>query len=305
MENSIRVLIVDDERRFGQTTAEILGKRGFAVKAVTSGAEALDELAKNPVDVVVLDVKMPGLSGHETLREMRQRGIRAPALMLTGVASPESALEGLKDGVFDYLAKPCPVDLLAERIREAHARVAGVSEKEPRVRDLMLPLSAFGAVRSDQTVEEALSAMLEGFSHPLGSEAVQETAHRSILVAEPGGGVVGIVTFTDLLRGLRPLYMRLLKAQAPMTAAMHLEAPNYSGMFTIMARDLGTRMVSEIMSEAPPLIEADANLMGAATRMTEANLRRLLVAEHGKVVGVIREQELFFEIARTIRRHRQ
>ncbi len=77
---------------------------------------------------------------------------------------------------------------------------------------------------------------------------------------------------------------------------------SFSGMFTVMARDLAKKKVRELMSEAPPIIDATDNLMQATTRLLELKVRRLLVMEGGKAVGVIREQDLFFEIANIIRR---
>lgn len=301
MIESIRVLIVDDEERFRETTAVILERRGFEVKAVGSGIEALEEIKNDKIDVVVLDFEMPGMDGNEVLREIRKVRPDMAVLMLTGHGTRGSALEGLRDGLFDYLAKPCEVDFLAQKIREAHAREIGVSGKEPNVKQTMVPLASFASIRADQTVAHAVEAILEGFTHTLTTSTVQETVHRSILVLGREDSVVGIITFSDLLQGLQPPYMRLLAEKPPMADSIHLESPNFSGMFTIMARDLATKTVREIMPDAHPVIDAGANLMEAATKCLDMSLRRLLVTENDKIVGVIREQDLFFEMADIIR----
>jgi len=143
MNNAIRVLIVDDEERFRETTATILTKRGFAVQAVGSGIEAIDEIKKDDFDVVVLDVQMPGMDGNEALREITKIKPQLPVLMLTGQGTPASAREGLRDGLFDYLTKPCAIDLLAQKIREGFSSEAATPrrELEAALRRIALPRS--------------------------------------------------------------------------------------------------------------------------------------------------------------------
>ena len=102
----IRVLIVDDEVEFLETLVKRLRKRNLAVDGVTSGEAALELLKASPVDVVLLDVKMPGMSGLDTLREIRKGHNLIEVIMLTGHASVEAALEGMAVGAFDYLMKP-------------------------------------------------------------------------------------------------------------------------------------------------------------------------------------------------------
>ncbi len=300
MSKPIRVLIVDDEDRFRVTTAAILARRGFQVKAVASGAEAIEEIKKDDVDVVVLDIRMPGMDGHEALREIKKIKPDVAVLMLTGHGTPESALEGLRDGILDYLTKPCPIDLLARKIREASVLKGGVSEREPRVKHIMVPLSSFGTIREDQTVDDAVEVILAGLTKTLTTPTVQETIHRSILVLDREDQVVGIITFTDLLHGLQPLYMRLLTEKLSMADSIHLESPSFSGMFSIMARDLATKTVRDIMPDTPPVIDANANLMETVDRLLQLNVRRLLVTENERIVGVVREQDLFFEMANII-----
>ena len=99
-----------------------LEKRGFQVKAVGSGAEALEEVKRGGIDIVVLDIMMPGMNGHRVLREINKLDSDVEVIMLTAYASMDSALEGLHDNVFAYMAKPCDIELLINRIRESFAR---------------------------------------------------------------------------------------------------------------------------------------------------------------------------------------
>jgi DNA-binding NtrC family response regulator len=117
----IRVLIVDDEERFRTTTRTALEKRGFLVRTVGRGVEAVEEIRTGGIDVVVLDIRMPGMDGHAVLREINNLGSDAKVIMLTAYGSMDSALEGLRDNVFAYMAKPCDIALLTNRIREAYA----------------------------------------------------------------------------------------------------------------------------------------------------------------------------------------
>jgi DNA-binding NtrC family response regulator len=121
MNHSIKVLIVDDENRFRETTKKVLQYQGFQVILAESGAEALAKLSENP-DVVVLDIKMPGMDGHETLDKIKARAPDLPVIMLTGHGARPSAQSALSKGAFEYLTKPCDIDLLTKKIMEAYRR---------------------------------------------------------------------------------------------------------------------------------------------------------------------------------------
>lgn len=126
----IRVLIVDDEVEFLETLVKRLRKRNLAVDGVTSGEAALELLKASPVDVVLLDVKMPGMSGLDTLREIRKGHNLIEVIMLTGHASVEAALEGMAVGAFDYLMKPTQIDELVYKIQDAHKKILLAEKKK-------------------------------------------------------------------------------------------------------------------------------------------------------------------------------
>jgi len=295
--NKISVLIVDDEKRFRETTSKILQKRGFDVKAVAGGKEAIEAVHKGGINVVILDVKMPEMDGNEALQNIKEIAPGVEVIMLTGHGTPESAAKGLRDGVFDYLTKPCDVDILSRKIREAHEKEKGVSERERGVKDIMLPLSAFGTINQEQTAQEAINEILKSFIVTPHTPSVHETIHRSILVNDTKGRVVGLISFTDLLMGMQPPYMSLKKERPELAYTFNIESPAHSGMFTILVRDLAQKKVKDMMSEAPPTIDAEATLMEAVNKLLTLNVRRLLVMKGGDAVGVIREQDIFFEMA--------
>jgi len=297
----IRVLIVDDEERFRETTAAILGRRGFVVTAVGSGPEAIEQIRKDDIDVVVLDIKMPGMDGHEALREIRKLKPRIQVIMLTGHGTPDSALVGLKEGVFDYLTKPCDIELLSLKIREAFVCEEGVSKGERRVRDVMVHLSSYGRVHMESTVGDAVVVIQESFEKAAATTMVTETRQRDVLVQDKREQVIGILRFSDLLAGLQPPYMQLLRNRPSMADSIRVEPPSHTGLFTVMARDMAKKHVRDLMSEAPPTIRADTNLMEAVNKLIELGVQSLLVVEEQKVVGVLRDQDLFFELVKIIK----
>jgi DNA-binding response OmpR family regulator len=121
MDHSIKVLMVDDEDQFLETTRKMLQHQGFQVILARSGQEAIAKLPENP-DVVVLDIKMAGMDGHETLEKIKARAPDLPVIMLSALGPRPSALRALLKGASEYLTKPCDMTLLISKIREAYAR---------------------------------------------------------------------------------------------------------------------------------------------------------------------------------------
>jgi two-component system, OmpR family, response regulator len=117
-----RVLVVDDEDDFRETIVKRLEKRKMKARGAESGERALDLIESQPFDVVVLDVKMPGLDGIDTLREIKKRKPLIEVILLTGHASMESGIEGIKLGAFDYVMKPANLDELVEKMRQAYEK---------------------------------------------------------------------------------------------------------------------------------------------------------------------------------------
>jgi len=133
------VLLVDDETPFVETMTKRLKKRDLYIVAAYSGEQALEKLARHhDIEVVILDVKMPGMDGIETLREVKSKHPLVEVVMLTGHATVETAIEGMKLGAFDYLMKPCDIDLLVSKVTEAATKKRQHEEKivEARLKEI-------------------------------------------------------------------------------------------------------------------------------------------------------------------------
>ncbi|MBC2736904.1 MAG: response regulator [Desulfobacteraceae bacterium] len=131
------VLFVDDEPDFLQTLLKRMRKRSVNASGVGSGEEALVHLAQSPADVVVLDVRMPGMGGIETLRAIKKKTPLTEVVMLTGHASLEVAREGMENGAFDYLMKPVDIDDLLYKIQDAFHKKT-IQEAKIKTLNMML-----------------------------------------------------------------------------------------------------------------------------------------------------------------------
>jgi DNA-binding NtrC family response regulator len=136
-----KVIFVDDEVPFVEALTKRLTKRDLEIIPAYSGDEAMKKLAEQTTaEVVILDVKMPGMDGIETLREIKKKFPLVEVIMLTGHATVESAIEGMKLGAFDYLMKPCEIDQLVAKVREAAAKKRRHEEKimQARLKEITL-----------------------------------------------------------------------------------------------------------------------------------------------------------------------
>ena len=137
MSEPMTVLFVDDEPDFLQTLLKRMRKRSVNASGVGSGEEALVHLAQFLADVVVLDVRMPGMGGIETLRAIKKKTPLTEVVMLTGHASLEVAREGMENGAFDYLMKPVDIDDLLYKIQDAFHKKT-IQEAKIKTLNMML-----------------------------------------------------------------------------------------------------------------------------------------------------------------------
>jgi DNA-binding NtrC family response regulator len=125
----IKILLVDDEKDFVETLAERLELRDFEVTTALNGIDAIKIVEEQEFDVIFLDVKMPGKDGIETLKEIKKLKPLPQVIMLTGNATVETAIEGMKVGAFDYIMKPVVTEDLIELIGNAYKIVEEQNER--------------------------------------------------------------------------------------------------------------------------------------------------------------------------------
>ena len=118
----INLLVVDDEEQFLASMKRRLEIRGFNVIAVNRGGKALDAARSQPIDIVLLDLKMPGMNGEQTLAELKKLYKGLEVVILTGHGSTDSVVECTEKGAYFYLQKPCELDLLLAILAEAYKR---------------------------------------------------------------------------------------------------------------------------------------------------------------------------------------
>ena len=121
-ENSIQILIVDDEKVMQDSCTRILLKEGYKVHTAYSGEEAIEKFDREPFDLVLLDLKMPGIGGTETLRRLKEMDPGSTILIMTGYPSIETAVKAIKLGAYDYITKPFTPDSLRIAINRALER---------------------------------------------------------------------------------------------------------------------------------------------------------------------------------------
>ncbi|MBW1900141.1 MAG: response regulator, partial [Deltaproteobacteria bacterium] len=119
----VKLLLVDDEEVFLRGLAKVLSKRGITPTQAVSGRECLSILDKEPIDVVILDVKMPGMNGLEVLGHIKKKYPRIEVILLTGFATTRDGVEGIKLGAFDYLSKPVQMEHLLGKTMQAYQKI--------------------------------------------------------------------------------------------------------------------------------------------------------------------------------------
>jgi CheY-like chemotaxis protein len=293
MNDSVKILMVDDEEKFRATTKRLLNKRGFQTIIAENGPMAIKKLEEKP-DVVILDIKMPGMDGHTALKEIRKISPDLPIIMLTGHGDMDSAQEAREEGAFDYLTKPCDIDVLSSKITEAYeSSLKEFHHDERLVKDVMIPLEEYTTLDLDQTVKEAILKLKKSFTLKLSTSRLMETGHRSILVFNREG-VVGVLTIKDLLKSIMPAYLNAPKPS--MADSIQYSPMFWRGMFTKEVKTMVHKRIEDIMSPAPLRIDSESNLMEAAYMLISNKVRRLVVEKERKIIGMIREQDLFFEM---------
>ena len=121
-ENKINLLFVDDEEQFLESMRKRLEARDFHVLAVNRGEKAIAAARENPVDIALVDLKMPGINGEETLKALKEEHPWMEIVILTGHGSIDSAVDCTRGGAYSYLQKPCELEQLMDVLKDAYKK---------------------------------------------------------------------------------------------------------------------------------------------------------------------------------------
>ena len=137
--HKINLLIVDDEEQFLTSISKSLSVRDFNVVAVNRGEKAIEAARNTPIDIALVDLKMPGIDGEETLKKLKAEHRWMEVIILTGHGTIDSAVECTKRGAYSYLQKPCDLDHLLETLESAYKKKVMNKKKieEKKVNDLL------------------------------------------------------------------------------------------------------------------------------------------------------------------------
>jgi len=164
------------------------------------------------------------MDGHEALARIKKIDPDVRVIMLTGHGGGESAKESLEHGAFDYLNKPCDIDLLSLKINDAYDAARGGIREEKKAGDIMIPIGDYTTIDPDSTIKEGIERLKRSFESAPSTSRIMETGHRSILVFDQTEKLVGILSILDLIEAVRPAY---LSAPKPSMA----DSMQYSPMF--------------------------------------------------------------------------
>jgi DNA-binding NtrC family response regulator len=185
MANSAHILITDDERAIRNTLKEILEFEDYQVSTAESGAEALKCVQANHIDLVFLDIKMKGMDGLETLKEIRKLGYQMPVIMISGHGTIEIAVEATKHGAFDFLEKPPDLNRLLLATRNAlsqqtlNQQITKIKKRLPKLPEILGESVAIARIKQMiEKVAPTKSRVLITGANGTGKELVARWIHE-------------------------------------------------------------------------------------------------------------------------------
>jgi len=254
-----RILVVDDEAVFARNVARLLEARGFQASVAFDGYTAIERLqtdADRAFHLVLLDVKMPGMGGNEVLSRIKFVRPDVEVIMLTGHGDVASGLDAIREGAFDYLLKPCDIDILTEKIQEAIA--ADEMKRQPILWLRKLVKEVTDSLFLPLETGDPLIRALEIFEADR-DRIIKEELH----VTDPSGRLAGIIRKNDLIQ--------VAGAGGAVNACTWEELTEHPEWLPRMT-------VGEVMENAPEIhAEPDEPLTRVAERMIQNNLSTLPV----------------------------
>jgi two-component system, NtrC family, response regulator HydG len=276
MTEKIQVLIVDDEVRFARNVSKLLDTRRFDVSVAHNGLDALDLVHKTRPDVVVLDIRMPEMDGIETLLAMKNLDPEIQVIILTGHADVETGIMAIREGAFDYLFKPCDMDILTGKIRQAAAakQIRQHPVLWPRRMVKEITNAAFIPLGITDDLQKALAIF-----NAMGPGGMREELH----VTDDKGRLRGLISKNGLIREAEKVY------------------PERNILWSDLVRNpwwLPKKKVSDVM-KPPADISAhpDELLEHVAQKMIDHHIRCLPVMADNRFMGIIRLKDILFHIS--------
>lgn len=279
----IRLLLVDDEAEFRDVAGRVLRRQGFQVSEAGSGEHCLELIPRDNPDLVILDLKMGGMDGIDTLKQIRKTDTELPVLILTGHGRYEHALAGIQMGVVDFVQKPVDMEALGARIREL-VRGGKRALREKGLEELMVPESLYERITMDGTVRDAVLALQEVQAREV-MPGDTDRGRRTLLVLDATGEFKGLIRAEDILRLTVPSFL----VESPYSSY-------FTGMFLAQAKVVGRLPLREILS-TPPTLDVGAPVMEAAYWLVSRRLSHLPILKEGKLVGILRPEDLYQEVA--------
>jgi CheY-like chemotaxis protein len=276
MEKKIQVLIVDDEVRFARNVSRLLDTGRFDVSVAHNGLDALDVVHKTRPDVVVLDIRMPEMDGIETLLAMKHLDPEIQVIILTGHADVETGIMAIREGAFDYLFKPCDMELLKEKILQA--ATAKKIQHRPVLWPRRMVKEITNAAFIPLDITDNLKKALDIFN-AMGSGGIREELH----VTDNKDRLRGVVSRNQLIREAEKGF-----TERPIVWSDLARNPQW----------LPEKKVSDVM-KPPAGISAhpDEPLHQVAQKMIDKHLRCLPVMADNRFMGIIRLNDILFHIS--------
>ena len=275
----IKLLMVDDEKEFLVTSAHTLSRRGIKVQIAFDGAMALKMIRNIKFDVVLLDIKMPGMDGIEAFRWMQIEQPGLPVILLTGHGSIPQAFETSKEGVYDYLTKPCDIDTMVKVIRDA------VSQAKERVdiTDKMDTSSKSGEQIRVLIVDDEVE-LLESLKNVLQRREMEVTTAQSgekalNLMKE---SIIEVVVLDIKMPGMDGMeVLQRMRKEFP-----NVEVILLTGHPTVDTALTGTKQGAFDYVVKPPDVDELTDTIHRAYRRREENIAR----QQQKIIAEIRER---------------
>lgn len=284
-DKKLRLLIVDDEADFRGAIARGLSRRGFEVREAADGEAGVSAIKADPPDVVLLDQKMPGMSGIDTLRKIRKFTEELPVIILTGHGDFHTALAGIRLDIVDFIQKPVDIDQLSERVHKLLSRDVTDLMREPTIAELMAPPDLYPKVYNDELMTSVLKAIADAYRKPIPIDSPFGQV-RSALVYDRNEEFKGMIRFSDLLQLLIPDALR----DSPY-------ASYFTGMLLAQSKVFGRKTIGSLVRRRV-VVEVDTPLMEAVHLLVEHKLINIPVVRGGQLVGILRGRDLILATAR-------